>query len=416
MRIMVVTPYLPHKRVGHGGGTAVRDLVKHLAFDNDVLLVSLIRPGEDQDISDVEELGVRVAAITFNDARSHGFSKLALSWDRLGSWFRSLTSGYPHYVEKYWSPKASNQIITLVKDFKPQAVQFEYLQMALLARDLKHWRDEHTLSSPRIILNTHELGSIPRRRQATQASAVVIQWKANQEALHWEKLQLAACQWADKILCVTPEDEAAYKALGGSNLLTVPLGMDLEAIRPDRQPATPGVCLFVGSFNHRPNVLAATLLVNEIWPQVHAKAPEIKLTLVGRGSDVFLNEIALPQTQLTQMGISATGFVDDLSPFFRESKLFIAPLPEGGGIKIKILEAMARGIPVITTEIGAEGIAREQDKVMIITDHQDGFAKAVLLALEDLEIEENALRARILMENKFSWKAIAKRLIDIYQS
>ncbi len=415
MKIMVVTPYLPHLRVGHGGGTAVRDLVKHLARHNEVLLVSLVRPGESQAIFEVEDLGVKVVPIPFQDATASGIYRLSLVLNRAQSWWRSIFSGYPPYVEKYWSKGISRQIVALATDFAPQAIQIEYLQMSLYARDLQRWRSDQGKGNPRIILNTHELGSIPRHRRADKSSSGIGRWLTLREAALWERLQVQASRWADNTLCVTPEDRQVYEDLGGENLLTVPLGMDLELVRPDRHPESPPVSLFVGSFQHRPNILAAERLVKNIWPLVLNERPDARLILVGRGSAEFLESQTDSHTEMVSK-ISALGFVEDLSPIFRRSKLFVAPLPEGGGIKIKILEAMARGIPVVTTKVGAEGITDTRDDVMIITDHGDGFAQAILLALDDPHTEERALRARKLMEKKFGWQAITDRLIEIYSA
>jgi glycosyltransferase involved in cell wall biosynthesis len=411
MKIMVITPYLPHENVGHGGGSAVRDLVKHLARNHEVLLVSVVRPGENELIAEVEELGLRVAPLAFNDTQAKGTDRLSLMVSRTAALFRSVFSGFPHYVQKYWMKGLSDQILDLATKFNPDAIQIEYLQMSLYARDLAKQRLVIDGFNPRIILNTHELGSVPRHRRAARANFPPFQWWFRQEASRWEHLQVAAGNWVDRLLCVTEEDRLLYEAMGGTNLLTVPLGMDLEAIKPDRQPTHPPTCLFVGSFNHRPNVLAADLLIDHIWPKVLAERPDTRLILAGRGSLEHLEKNTGSTT-----GISATGFVEDLTPLFRQSTLFVAPLPEGGGIKIKILEAMARGIPVITTLVGAEGITTEQDDTMVITDAAHGFAEAIIQALDDPRSEKRALRGRQLMEEKFGWKAIAERLAGIYRA
>jgi glycosyltransferase involved in cell wall biosynthesis len=113
--------------------------------------------------------------------------------------------------------------------------------------------------------------------------------------------------------------------------------------------------------------------------------------------------------------VDALGFVADLTPLFRESHLFVAPLPEGGGIKIKILEAMARGIPVVTTPVGAEGICAPEDDAMIIAPCDDQFAAACLEAVRNQETgRARAQRARKLMEDRFSWAGIIARLTAIY--
>jgi glycosyltransferase involved in cell wall biosynthesis len=413
MKIMVITPYLPHSRVGHGGGTAVRDLVKHLAENHEVLVVSLVRPEESSAIAEVQKLGVEVAPLPFADSKVKGLARLTLMARRSFTGLRSMVSGYPPYVEKYWTRDLSRKILDLASDFRPQAIQIEYLQMSLFGRDLMTWRENHSADSPKIILNTHELGSVPRMRRAARAQTPLGRWWYQREAAQWEHLQVSASQWADRTLCVTSEDLQIFKDMGGENLLTVPLGMDLKSVRPQRQPEVPPVCLFVGSFNHRPNALAAGLLIHHIWPRVRSTRPDASLVLAGRGSRKFLQNEG-KTSHFEDLGISAAGFVDDLTPLFRRSALFVAPLPEGGGIKIKILEAMARGIPVVTTPVGAEGITTVEDDAIVINDPEMGFAEAVVQALQDPQTEARALRARALMEKEFGWEAITERLARLY--
>jgi glycosyltransferase involved in cell wall biosynthesis len=110
------------------------------------------------------------------------------------------------------------------------------------------------------------------------------------------------------------------------------------------------------------------------------------------------------------------GYVDDLGALFRSCLALVAPLTEGGGIKIKILEAMARGLPVITTPIGAEGIVAAADGAAWIVPADETFAGAMLeVWRSDGKAQRRAVRARRLIEARFSWAAIVKRLDAIYR-
>ncbi len=417
MKIMVLTPYLPHRRVGHGGGTAVRDLIASLATKHTVHVLALIRPGEENLCGEVEQLGVQVTGLPFLDQNARGWARVALVGRRLATMVRALVTGYPPYVEKYFDRPLARLIRQAVKEFQPDAIQIEYLQMASYCRDLRRWRDETGQPTPRLILNSHELGSLPRERRATRASNPVTNIAARLEAASWRRLQVDATSWADNTLCVTPEDHVLYRAMGGRNLVTVPLGMDLNQIKPDWQPA--GIDgrethLFVGSFGHRPNVLAAEFLCDQVWPAVLAERPEATLVLAGRGSDDFL-AARLPRDQWGSRHVQALGFVDDLTPHFRDCRLFVAPLPEGGGIKIKILEAMARGVPVVTTPVGAEGITKAGDAAITIAPCDVSFAAAVVRDANDLDgCRARAKTARHLMETRFGWAAITDRLTELY--
>ena len=409
MKVMVLTPYLPHRRVGHGGGTAVRDLVTWLARNHDVLVASLVRPGEADRIDEVTALGVRVLALPFRDRGATGTDHLALMASRARAASAGLISGPPYYVRKYWSGALAARLRAAVADFAPDAIQIEYLQMGLYCRDLRRLRGAKP--RPRLILNSHELGSTPRQRHAALARNPLSRAWHLWEAARWRRYQVAASGWADHTLCVTPEDRAQYAALGGKNLVTMPLGMDTDALAADWSAAPPERHLFVGAFQHRPNRSAAEFLLSVVWPQVRRTRPEARLLLAGRGSRNFLASRDLPVPD----GVEALGFVDDLTPLFREARLFVAPLTEGGGIKIKILEAMARGIPVVTSAVEAEGITADPG-ILGIAPCDESFAELVTTLAADPESCRLRSRAgRRLIEDQFSWRAITARLATLYE-
>jgi glycosyltransferase involved in cell wall biosynthesis len=144
---------------------------------------------------------------------------------------------------------------------------------------------------------------------------------------------------------------------------------------------------------------------------VASRLPGWELVLAGPGSDEFLARSPAPVD-----GVRATGFVDDLTELFRASGIFAAPLTEGGGIKIKILEAMARGIPVVTTPIGAEGIAeRDQDLVAWANDPESFADALVKTAQRPADAMRRAERARRHVEEHFSWDAVVRRLETVYR-
>jgi glycosyltransferase involved in cell wall biosynthesis len=414
VRIVVLSPYLPHRRVGHGGGTAVRGLVRHLARRHDVTLLSLLRPGESGLVAEVAELGAVVVGLPFAARGARGRRRFGLLAERSRALASTFRTGYPFYVTKYWSPSLSRQVLSEVAARRPDAIQIEYLQLALLCRDLRGWRDGLPRildrARPRIVLNTHELGSLPRRRRAAAARPAA-RWTLGREAAAWERLQRDATGWADVTLCVTEQDRQLLAAQGGRNLRTVPLGMDLEALPVVWQPRDPPRVLFVGSFEHRPNRTAASFLVDKVWPQIAQYDPELQLVLAGRGSGAFLRGHGGRDGRVV-----ALGFVADLTALYRECRLFLAPLAEGGGIKIKILEALARGIPVVTTPIGSEGIVDADQEAVFLARPDETFAATVLRALgSPEEAGRRAARARRIIEDRFSWEKIVDELALIYE-
>jgi polysaccharide biosynthesis protein PslH len=411
MRVLIVSPYLPHRHVGHGGGVSVRELVRHVARRHEAHLAALVRPGDEAAVGDLDELGARFHPIPFVDRGATGTRRLPLAASRTRAWLRSRRSGYPYYVEKYWSPALSRALRGIVETVRPDAIQVEYLQLSLLLRDLRtHWEATGG-PRPTVVLNTHELGSLPLHRRAEGARSAPARASLTARARTWERLQTDASHWADATVCVTEQDRELLEKTGGRRCVTVPLGIDTDAIQPVWSPEGPPKLLFVGSFNHRPNRVAAKFLVDKVWPNIAQSNGFAQLVLAGRGSDVFLS---------TRGGwperVTALGYVEDLTSLFRECRFFVAPLTEGGGIKIKILEAMARGIPVITTPIGAEGIVGSAEGALAIAGADATFAEAMIQALADPEAaQERAGRARRIIEQRFSWSAITERLTALYE-
>jgi glycosyltransferase involved in cell wall biosynthesis len=408
VRILIVTPYLPHAHVGHGGGTAVRQMVRALARRHEVTVLSLRRAADPPDDEVALGAGVRLETVAFRDRSARGLAdQLGLCGDRARAAWRAWRTGHPHYVAKYHHPALMARARGLVADLQPDVVQVEYLQLADVALDLARARG--TATRPRLVLDSHEHGALPLRRRAATASW----WQRRRleaRARAWDRLARRVSRQVDTMLCVTEQDHELLARAGASNLTTVPLGIDTEALQPVRAALPRRQVLFVGSFAHPPNRTAAALLCEQIWPAVRPSLPDWTLVLAGPGSDTFLDQ--RPQTSA---GIEATGFVDDLTELFAESRVFAAPLFEGGGIKIKILEALARGIPVVTTPIGAEGIVTREQDLVGWADQPDTFARVLLDTIEAPDrADERAGRARAHVERHFSWSAVIEKLERIY--
>lgn len=415
MRILVISPYLPHARIDHGGGQAVRGLVRALGRRHDCLLLSLLRPGEQDLAPTVQELGVVSMTVAFSDRQARGPARWHLYRQRLLAIARTCRDRYPYFVAKYADRALTRAALAAAGEFKPDIIQIEYLQLAYLLRDLRRWRDRvfggaAAGSDPRLILDSLEVSSLPRRRLAARAGGLRRRLLLS-EAAAWDRLARDASHWADATLCVTEQDRRLLAAAGGQRLVTMPLGIETHEPPPDSDPHRQPRILFLGSFQHPPNRSAAALLCDRIWPQVCARLPDWQLVLAGPGSDAFLasRSSAAPR-------IVATGFVADLDALFAGCRLFAAPLTEGGGIKIKILEAMARSLPVVTTPIGIEGIAAETaDLVWLAPDAESFAARLLAAAANPAEAARRAEQARHHVERTFGWDTAAQRLEAIYR-
>ncbi|MBC8424585.1 glycosyltransferase family 4 protein, partial [bacterium] len=356
-----------------------------------------------------EDLGATVRTIPFIDAGARGLSRLDLYAGRTAALGRSLVRGYPYYVSKYWSRRVSRAVLDAATDVAPDVIHVQCMQLTLFLRDLRGLRDAGGLDAG-LVLGSDELSSLPWQRRMETARNPVRRAVLKQQVRAWRRLQTTATHWADATFCVTDQDRDLLLADGGRCCHTVPLGVDTEAIAPVWDPVDPPRLLFVGSFDHSPNRKAAKFLIDNMRPKISKYRQDMEMVLAGRGSRRFLDAHGGGDRS-----ISALGFVEDLTDLYRRCRLFVAPLSEGGGIKIKILEAMAHGIPVATTPTGAEGISDDAEEALWISGAGDDFADLVrhLLDRRD-QTADRARKARAIIEERFGWHAIAQRMSDLY--
>jgi glycosyltransferase involved in cell wall biosynthesis len=206
----------------------------------------------------------------------------------------------------------------------------------------------------------------------------------------------------DVVLSVSDTDTDAMRQTvpAGVPIWTVPNGVDTEAIRPTDNPDRLSVIL-VGSMDVDMNVDAATWFADGIWPHVLDKVPAAEFVIVGRQPQPAVR--ALSQRD----GIYVTGTVDDVQPYYEEAAVATAPFRLGGGTKLKMLEAMAAGTPIVSTSVGAQGLAAEPGRHLRVADDPAGFANAVVDMLRDTDARDRiAGEARALVEERYAWSSI----------
>jgi len=158
---------------------------------------------------------------------------------------------------------------------------------------------------------------------------------------------------------------------------------------PEAAPPGPDGCerlLFFGSLFYRPNADAMRWMCEEIWPLIRARRPEARLDVAGLGQE------ALPRV-LETPGVTFHGFVDDLDGLMRQAAALVVPLRVAGGTRIKILEAWAKGLPVVSTTIGAEGLAAKDGVAVLLGDTPEAFATQCVSVLENSDLGQRLVRA-----------------------
>jgi sugar transferase (PEP-CTERM/EpsH1 system associated) len=201
---------------------------------------------------------------------------------------------------------------------------------------------------------------------------------------------------------------AEYIPLASRQIGLVPNGVDLEYYRPDLDDRPGNRLVFNGALTYHPNYDAMDYFLREIFPRVQADAPEATLTITGATQGAPVD--ALPASSR----VTFTGYVDDIRPVVARSSVCVVPLRKGAGTRLKILEAMALGTPVISTSKGAEGLGVESGKQLLIADEPAEFADHTIRLIHNSELRGKlAANAIHFVREKYDWNTIGQHFCQL---
>ena len=195
-------------------------------------------------------------------------------------------------------------------------------------------------------------------------------------------------------------------------LTSLPNGVDLDRFRPSPRLPERGRLLFIGSFAHLPNLLAAEFFVNEVWPRLRGARLHV---IAGARHDYHL-ERSQVKLDLSGAGMEVDGFVSDVRPAYARAAVVIAPLRASAGTNIKILEAMAMGKAIVSTRAGVNGLDLKPGEDFVLAESADEFARAVEALLDDpAECARLGAAARRRVERDYDWDTIARAQTELYR-
>jgi glycosyltransferase involved in cell wall biosynthesis len=186
----------------------------------------------------------------------------------------------------------------------------------------------------------------------------------------------------------------------------IPNGVDCELNRPGSAATRPNTLIYNGAITYRANYDAVQYFLSEVYPRVRQQCPHTSLTITGSTEGVDRSGLVMDES------VHFSGYVDDIRPVVGSHTICVAPLREGGGTRLKILEAMALGVPVVSTTKGAEGLDVVAGEHLLIADEPQTFAAAVIGLLINEELRGKlAVNARRRVAERYDWKNIGQQFV-----
>ncbi len=312
-----------------------------------------------------------------------------------GELFRNLFSPLPHFVDKFRSPAMKSRLGKLFEENRHDVFVCDFLSAGV------------HLTNPNLpissILFQHNVEAVIWQRFAEVEKRLPHQLYLRRQ---WEKafaFEKTACHWFDRVVAVSPEDEARLQQdYGIMQTGVVPLGVDTEYFAPN--PAIsprPNHLVFMGSMNWLPNNDGIIWFLETVWPELRKRISDVTVIIVGREPSEQLRRLA----EASGNAVQVTGGVPDVRSYLAEASVFIVPLRIGGGTRLKIYEALSMNKPVISTTVGAEGLPLENGIHLLKADTPADFLKAITRVLSDqnLAAELGKTGGRLVRE-QYGWK------------
>ena len=225
-----------------------------------------------------------------------------------------------------------------------------------------------------------------------------------------ERMERSVCATFDTNLVVSEQDAGLLQAIQPSaKFHVVENGVDTTYFKPSPPEEQRNTLVFTGMLDWYPNVSGIRFFVREVWPHIKTRFPDARLQLAGKNPASEVLACAKADSSIV-----VTPNPDDMRPVIARAGVVICPLLEGGGTRLKILDAMAMGKPVVSTTIGCEGLRVRQRENILIADGLSEFGEAVIQLLQDEKRNQLGTEARKLVEREYCWDKIGEQLHQAY--
>lgn len=391
-KVLLLTQVLPYPP-DSGPKVKTWNVLKYLSRQHDVTLVSFVRGEQSAEIEYLRRYCTAVYTVPMK--RSPVYDGLAM--------VRSLISGQPWMMVRDDRRAMRALIERLAADGSFDVVHADQLNMAQYA--------ERVPGAFRVLDAHNALWLLYRRLWLTMRPGPKKQLLGRDWRL-LEEYEGRVCREFDAVLAVSDQDKQALQQATGRpvDIGVIPIAIDTDEVQFIQRDAEPGHVLHIGTMYWPPNVDAVRWFVEQVYPLVRQERPDVQFDVVGHRPPADL--LALNDAGL---GINVTGYVADPVSYQRQAAVLVVPVLAGGGIRVKILNALAEGIPIVSTTLGCEGIEVTPGRDILVGDSPEAFAAQVVRVLNDTDLGKRlALNGRCLVEEKYDYRKACRPLDEVY--
>lgn len=380
MKILFVSLFLPQEKAYHAGGRYVFELIRQLSKRYDMYLATRLEEREAPLLESLKPFCKEVYPYTYRTGAKRGpFGIVRLIFNYMG---------FSRYANR------------IAHQGNFDMVQVEWVESALFMKK----------GACPMVLDAHDVITKPAERLMTKGRGV---GRLLLTLRYWciQSLELRIARRFDMVFTLSEYDRS-YLLQREPRLevetVPIPAGLDITGKIFDRAKNT---ILFLASYKYRRvNVDAALFFYREVFPFIRKQIPDARFIIAGYGPPEDLISL-----QEKDASVSVTGFVEDIDEWYKKASVFVAPVLVGGGIIVKILDAMAAGTPVITTSFGNEGIGAKPERDLLVADDPKDFGASVVRLLnEPARAEEIGKNGQEFVKTHFSLLTIMSKIEAAY--
>jgi sugar transferase (PEP-CTERM/EpsH1 system associated) len=323
-----------------------------------------------------------------------------------GNLLRGAIGRTPLPLLNYTTEEMKHELATTLNENDFNIIQIESIHLMNYLPVIRATRNR-----PLVICDWHNVESDLMRQYAESQPNIARKTYARRTARLMSQHEQQALDEFDAHIVVSQHDaERLRRVNSDARMLVIENGVDVDYYKDFDQTTEKNRIVFVGSMDYHANIEGAISFARNVWPSVHENNRQLIFTIVGRDPAASIRELA------TIAGVEVTGSVADVRPYYREAVLAVVPLNVGGGSRLKILEAMAAGVPVASTARGAEGLHVTNGQNVLLADSNDELAGAIISLLGEPDLRAQIISGgRELVTNRYDWSTLGSKLFDYYR-